>query len=354
MNNDFAVVLMNLGSPDSPKVKDVKKYLNQFLMDEKVIDYAYLWRLILVRGIIVPLRAANSAKAYSKIWWKEGSPLVVLTRQLADLVSKTGDIDVEIAMRYGQPDTKAAYDKLMERNPNLKRVLLVPLYPHYAMSSFETAYEFALEQHKKGKYPFKVEVLKPFYNDPDYIHSLSESIRPYLDKGYEQLLFSYHGLPERHMTKGDITGNHCMKTENCCMVPSEAHRFCYKHQCTETTRLVAEKLNLQPDFFKMSFQSRLGREEWVKPYTIDRLKSLPGEGIKKLLIICPAFVSDCLETLEEIAMEGKKDFLEAGGENYQFIPCLNTETLWVESLAKWIKEVDAGEKERLLEVNKLP
>ncbi|HPH83824.1 MAG TPA: ferrochelatase [Ferruginibacter sp.] len=325
------IMLMNLGSPDSTSVKDVRKYLNEFLMDGRVIDIPYLARLLLVRGIIVPFRAPKSAEAYKTIWTDKGSPLVDLTRQLQEALQLQVSEPVEIAMRYGNPDPQSAFDKLLKREPGLQEVVAVPLYPHYAMSSFETAVEQVKEIYKKNKYDFKLSIVDPYYNDTAYIEALAENMRPYLLADYDHILFSYHGVPGRHIRKSDVTGCHCLKTADCCNVPSPAHAFCYRHQCFTTTKLVTAKLGIPENKFSISFQSRLGKG-WLEPFTDIRLEQMPGEGIKKLLILCPAFVSDCLETLEEIAERGKETFIEAGGETYTMIPCLNTHPLWVKAL----------------------
>lgn len=336
---------MNLGSPDSTEVKDLRRYLSEFLMDERVIDYPYLFRLMLVRGIIVPFRSPKSAEAYKKIWTKEGSPLIVLTKELQKALQEKISEPVEVAMRYGTPSMTDAYDSLIKKNPEIEEVTLIPLYPHYAMSSYETAVEHAKEIHRKKKYSFKISFIKPFYDEPDYINALSESIKPFLKQDYDHILFSYHGVPERHIFKGDITGKHCLKTENCCAIDSPAHQQCYRHQCLKTTNLVAQKFNLPSEKFSYSFQSRLGRDEWLKPYTAKRLEEMPAEGIEKLLVICPAFVSDCLETLEEIAETGKESFLYAGGKAFTMIPCLNVHPLWVQAIQKYLQSVKDGKKE---------
>ena len=332
------IILMNLGSPDSAEVKDVKHYLNEFLMDERVIDYPYLFRLLLVKGIIVPFRAPKSAKAYESIWTTEGSPLIVLTKQLQKSLQNQIDEPVEIAMRYGSPSPDEAYYSLLKKNPGLEEVILMPLYPHYAMSSYETAVEYMKKVHRKNKYSFSLTTIRPYYNQADYIHALSESIKPYLYQNFDKLLFSYHGVPERHIVKGDITGNHCLKRSDCCEIDSPAHQYCYRHQCFQTTTRVTEELQIPKEKFEQSFQSRIGRDKWLTPYTAKRLSELPTEGIKRLLVVCPAFVSDCLETLEEIAEQGKEIFLQAGGESFTVIPCLNTHPVWVGAIAKWIKE----------------
>jgi len=339
---------MNLGSPDSTEVKDVRRYLMQFLMDKRVIDYPYIFRQILVGGIIVPFRAPKSAEAYKTIWTKEGSPLIVFTKQLKDKLQLSITEPVEAAMRYGNPSMETAYDNLIEKMPDMEEVIAVPMYPHYAMSSYETAVARAQEIYRKKKYRFGLTFIKPYYNDVNYIRALSEHMRPYLAKEFDHILFSYHGIPESHLKKTDVTGHHCLQSADCCQLDSPAHAKCYRHQCLQTTRLVTEELQIPKNKYSHSFQSRLGREEWLKPYTDFRLAEMPAEGIKKLLIVCPAFVSDCLETLEEIAIRGKESFLAAGGESFTMISCLNTDPLWVNAIAKWVNEYVQGNQSMVL------
>ena len=347
-NSKKGVILMNLGSPDSTEVKDVRKYLDEFLMDERVIDKSWLFRALLVKGIIVPFRAPKSAEAYETIWTDEGSPLIVNTQHLQKALQNEIEEPVEIAMRYGNPTPEAAYEALLKKMPDMEEVIAVPLYPHYAMSSYETAVEYAKEIHKKKKYSFKLTFIKPFYNEPNYLHALAENIRPYLQKDYDHLLFSYHGIPGRHIRKSDVTGCHCLQKDNCCEVASPAHEFCYRHQVITTTKLVTEALNIPKEKYSISFQSRLGKG-WLTPFTDMRLKELPAEGKKNILIICPAFVSDCLETLEEIAVREKKSFMEAGGESYEMIPCLNTNPLWVKTIAGYIESIKENKTEMVLQ-----
>ena len=340
------ILLMNLGSPNSTEVKDVRTYLSEFLMDEKVIDLPYILRLLLVRGIIVPFRAPKSAEAYRTIWTDQGSPLIQLTRDLQKEVQKKSEEPVEIIMRYGNPDPSIGFEQLMEKVPGLEEVILFPLYPHFAMSSYETAVDYAYEVHKKKNYPFKLTTIKPHYDQPAYINALAASILPWLDQEFDQVVFSYHGIPQRHIRKSDTTGQHCLSVHDCCNVDSVAHKTCYRHQVFTTTKLVTEKLGLPASKYSISFQSRLGKG-WLEPFTDIRLAQLPGEGIKKILIICPAFVSDCLETLEEIAERGKETFMEAGGERFTMIPCLNTHPLWVDCIVNWIKDYSNGNTEMI-------
>ncbi len=344
-----AILLMNLGSPDSTQVKDVKRYLTEFLMDERVIDMPFWKRTLIVRGIIVPFRAPKSAEAYKSIWTKDGSPLIHLTKDLQKAVQKNFEEIVEINMRYGNPSTENVLRKLHQQIAGLEEVILFPLYPHYAMSSYETAVQQVKDVHKEHGYGSTLVVIKPYYKEAVYIDALAESIQPYLEKDFDKILFSYHGVPERHILKGDITGCHCLRSETCCYTPSPAHEFCYRHQCVITTELVVNKLAIPREKAEQTFQSRLGRDPWLKPYTAKRLAELPKEGVKKLLVACPAFVSDCLETLEEIAEEGKHIFMEAGGESFTMIPCLNTHPKWIEAVTKWLKDYMNGDESMLLQ-----
>ncbi|MEO8412536.1 MAG: ferrochelatase [Ginsengibacter sp.] len=337
MASKKGVLLMNLGSPDSTDVKDLRKYLDEFLMDARVIDKGRLLRALLVKGIIVPFRAPKSAEAYKAIWTDRGSPLVETTRQLQLALENEIDEPVAIAMRYGTPDPEQGFNELLEKDPAIEEVVAMPLYPHYAMSSYESAVEHAKEIHKKKGYSFKLSFVEPFYNDAGYLNALAENIRPFLNEPYDQLLFSYHGIPERHIRKSDVTGIHCLQVENCCDVPSRAHAYCYRHQVFTTTKEVTEILNIPKDKYRISFQSRLGKG-WLTPFTDIRLTELPNEGVTKLLVICPAFVSDCLETLEEINIRGREEFMKAGGESFMMIPCLNVNPLWVKAVAKFVTD----------------
>lgn len=339
---------MNLGSPDSTSVPDVRRYLNEFLMDERVIDKPWLLRTLLVRGIIVPLRAPKSAQAYKSIWTDKGSPLLVISKEQEEALQYQLTEPVTIAMRYGKPSPKDAYDLLINEHPDLEEILVIPMYPHYAMSSYETAVEYAKEQHRKGGYSFKLAFIKPFFDEEHFIEALTESIRPHIQKEFDQILFSYHGIPERHIKKCDPTGKHCLQVNNCCETPSVAHEVCYRHQCWVTTQLVADKLGIPKNKRGFSFQSRLGKDPWLQPYTAVRLEELPKEGVKKLIVVCPAFVADCLETIEEMGEEGRELFLHAGGESFDLIPCLNDHPLWIGTMAKWVKDFVKGDRNMVL------
>jgi ferrochelatase len=331
------VLLVNLGSPDSPEPKDVKKYLGEFLMDERVIDVPLWARTLLVKGIILNTRPKASAAAYKKIWWKEGSPLIVLSERLQDKIQNQVDFPVALAMRYGSMTIKKGLQELVDKG--VDEVFLIPLYPQFAMATTETILVLAEEIRKEYFPNITIQDLKAFYNNENYINVLSNSIAKHLqDNDYEHLLFSYHGVPERHIRKSDVTKSHCKIDGSCCETASPAHEFCYRHQCKEVTRLVAEKLNLKAGSFSTSFQSRLGFDPWLQPYTDRTIERLGKQGIKKMAIVTPAFVSDCLETLEEIAMEGEEIFHEMGGKDFTTVPCLNDDQEFVDLLSNWIND----------------
>ncbi|QRM88803.1 ferrochelatase [Lacinutrix sp. WUR7] len=329
------ILLVNLGSPESPEPKDVKKYLGEFLMDERVIDIPVLARTALVKGIILNTRPKASAAAYKKIWWEEGSPLIVLSERLQKKLQKETEMPVALAMRYGTMTMKKGIQELIDKG--VDEVLLFPLYPQFAMATTETITVLAEKLRQKFFPNIKIESVPAFYNKPDYIEVLSNSIARHLeDKNYDHVLFSYHGVPERHIRKSDITKSHCKIDGSCCVTPSKAHEFCYRHQCLEVTRLVAEKLRFKEGAFSTSFQSRLGFDPWLQPYTDRTIERLGKQGVKNMAIVTPAFVSDCLETLEEIAMEGQEIFHEMGGKDFTTVPCLNDDDAWVSLLAKWV------------------
>ena len=326
--------MINLGSPDSTSIKDVRKYLDEFLMDERVIGKSYWFRWFLVKVIILNTRPRKSAKAYKKIWWKEGSPLIVLSKRLFDKVTKLVKFPVALAMRYGSISIFKGLKELDDKG--VKNITVLPLYPHYAMSSYETVVEKVKDEVKTNFPHLKIKTVEPFYNDKKYIDLLCKKIKSTISKiEYDHILFSYHGIPISHLKISDPTNSHCYKVKDCCNNHSDAHKFCYKHQVLETTELVVKKLKIDKNKFSNAFQSRLPNEAWLKPYTDDELVRLAKEGKKKLVIVTPAFVTDCLETLEEIAMEGKEEFLEAGGESYHYVPCLNDDDDWAKLISKW-------------------
>jgi len=335
--NKKGLLLINLGSPDSTSVPDVRKYLREFLMDGRVLDIPWPIRWCVVNLAILPMRPAQSAEAYAQVWTPEGSPLVVSSRNVQQkLQQQVGDdFVVELAMRYQSPSIETAIARLQAKG--VTDLLIFPLFPHYAMSSFETAVVRAQEIAARTAPEMKLRVIAPYYDDPDYIAALVASAKPFLQDTYDHLLFSFHGLPERHLRKSDPTGSHCLVKPDCCTTPCEAHKTCYRAQCFATVRAFVEAAGVPADKFSVAFQSRLGRDPWLKPYTDFELTRLAESDVKKMLVMCPAFVSDCLETLEEIAMRGSETFLEAGGTELTLIPCMNENPQWLESLEKIVR-----------------
>ena len=329
-----AVLLVNLGSPASPSVADVRRYLREFLMDGRVLDVNWFVRFCIVNFAILPARPKQSAHAYQSVWTPEGSPLIVTSRKLQALLKQRVSLPVELAMRYQAPSIREAIFNLSRSGAN--EILLIPLFPHYAMSSYETAVERVKEIAGKVAPQMRIQVQPPYFDQPDYIAALVASAQPYLAKGYGHLLFSFHGLPERQIRKSDPTGCHCLTAANCCEVSSPAHATCYRAQCFKTVAAFVAQAGIPREKYSVAFQSRLGRDPWLKPYTDHELGTLPSHGIKELLVICPAFVSDCLETLEEIGMRGRETFLGAGGVKFDQIPCLNEHPLWIEALRKMV------------------
>ncbi len=335
---DHALLLVNLGSPASTSVADVRRYLNQFLMDPYVIDLPWPVRRLLVSLILVK-RPEQSAHAYASIWWDEGSPLVVLTRRLqAAMAGHWPHGPVEIAMRYGQPALPEVLARLAAQG--VRKVTLAPLYPQFADSTVTTVVELARQTVAERQLPLELRVLQPFYEHPEYIEALVASAEPYLQQDYDHLLLSFHGLPERHLKKLDPTGNHDFQAADCCKNASAVMRaVCYRGQCLATARAFATKMGIPDGKWSVSFQSRLGRAKWIEPYTETRLDELARAGVKKLLVMCPAFVADCIETLEEIGMRGSEQFVEAGGEELVLVPCLNDHPKWAKVLAEMCEKV---------------
>jgi len=256
--------------------------------------------------------------------------LVVISQNVQEKLQRRINIPVELAMRYQNPSIPDAVNRLAGKG--ITDVLLIPLFPHYAMSSYESAVERVKEVAAKVSPQMRIQVEPPFFDRPEYISALVTSAQDYLQKGYDHLLFSYHGLPERQIKKSDPTGCHCLNTSDCCRMPSQAHATCYRAQAFKTVNAFVEKAGIPKEKYSVSFQSRLGRDPWLKPYTDYELPRLAKSGVKRMLVMCPAFVSDCLETIEEIGMRGREDFLKAGGKEFAQIPCLNEHPLWIDTL----------------------
>jgi len=307
----------------------VRSYLREFLMDGRVLDAPKPIRWMVVNGFILPFRPKSSAEAYGNIWTDEGSPLLVTSEHVRSHLHRE-DLPVFLAMNYGEPSIPGEVARI--REAGITHLYVMPQYPHYAMSSYETVVVKAMEELRNQTPEIATTLLQPFYQDEDYLEAAAEVARPFLEEPYDMVLFSFHGIPERHLRKTDPSHAHCLATEDCCEKCHPAHATCYRHQCKVSARLTAERAGIPPEKYQVTFQSRLGRDPWLQPYTDKTLEALPAQGVKRLLVACPAFTADCLETLEEISMEGKETFLEAGGESFHQIPCLNEHPRWLQML----------------------
>jgi len=342
--NTTSVVLLNLGTPDEPKPEAVGRYLKEFLMDKWVVDIPTPFRWFLVHVLIVPKRKHTSAEAYEKVWTEKGSPLMWHTSEFSEKVRSKliGKAEVELAMRYGNPSIQAVVERLFQKR--VKKIIVMPLYPQYAESTFRSSREEFLRQvlrvSQTGKvWNPEVQFVPPFFADAGFIAAYSDLIKETLEREKPQhLLFSYHGVPERHVLRTDQTGKHCLKRPDCCDKMVEANRHCYRAQCYETTRLIARHLGLKDDFYSVSFQSRLGRTPWIKPYTDLVYPELAARGVEKLVVVSPSFTADCLETVEEIAMRGKEEF-QNGNQSRDLVqvPCLNSDDRWVQAAVQMLE-----------------
>jgi len=330
-----AVLIINLGTPDSPSVKDVRRYLREFLMDRRVIDIPFWRRFFLIHGIIAPFRAPESAKGYQQLWTVEGSPLKVHGQKLEALLDRElgDDYVVRLAMRYQNSSIESVLSQF--ENKGFKKLIIVPLYPQYASSSTGSTLEEVMRVVREWEVVPEIKLVSQFFNHPLFIKAFAEIASSYVIPAkvgiqYQHYLFSYHGLPERQILKASCD-NYC-RLGDCCSVYHSKNQYCYRAQCFETTRLVAQELGIKKEQYTICFQSRLGKEPWIKPYTDEVIKDLARRGVKKVLVFSPAFVADCLETTIEIGHEYKKLFQEHGGEQWQLVESLNTHPLWVQCL----------------------
>ncbi|WP_299458876.1 ferrochelatase [uncultured Microscilla sp.] len=333
------VLIVNLGTPDNPKTPAVRRYLREFLMDGRVIDIPYIPRFLLVNGIISTFRAPKSAKEYQKLWTEEGSPIKIYGFEVEKLLQEAlgDDFIVSLGMRYQNPSVQVALDRL--KNKGLERIIVIPLFPQYASATSGSVHQKVMELVKKWQIVPDIHFVQSFFDYPEFVHAFAEIGKKYLKEAeYDHVLFSYHGLPERQIRKGDHTGT-CLKEAtanpylegeaNCCATLHNHNRGCYRAQCFATTRLLAQALELKDDQVTTCFQSRLGRDPWLKPYTEDTIKELAQKGKKRVLAFSPAFVADCLETTIEVGEEYKEVFEEAGGEHWQLVESLNSNPLWI-------------------------
>lgn len=336
----YGVLLINLGTPDAPEVPEVRRYLDEFLSDPRVLDIAPLARWLLLHLVILRTRPRESAAAYRKIWTDRGSPLLYHSLDLVEKVQQVlGEaVHVELAMRYQNPSIASALGRL--RGHSVDRIVALPLFPQYSSAATGSAIEKLLEEASKDWNVPSIQVVPPFYDHPSFIDSFAAVARPVLDEFKpDRILLSYHGLPERHVIKSDASGGaHCLRSKECCSRIVGTNRNCYRAQCYATSRALGERLSLSPDDWEVSFQSRLGRDPWIKPYSDERINALPAEGVKRLAVLCPAFVADCLETLEEIGIRAKEDFIGHGGEDLRLVPSLNSHDRWVQSVVELLRE----------------
>jgi ferrochelatase len=332
-----AVLLVNLGSPDSVSVADVRRYLREFLGDERVLDLPDVARWLLLEGIILRTRPKKSAHAYSQIWTAQGSPLIVTSQSVRDRLARRlgDDTPVYLAMRYGQPSIASVVAQIAA--DGIEELLLFPQYPHYAMSSWETVVAKVYAEAAQLAPRVRIDCLSPFYAEADYIEALYQVTAPYLAQPHDHVLFSYHGIPERHLRKADSSKAHCLRVPDCCNTCSPVQSTCYRAQVLATTRALVERAGIPAGKFSVSFQSRLAGEPWLTPFTDHVLAELPKQGKKRLLVLCPAFVADCLETLEEIRGQGRETFMNAGGETFEQIPCLNDQPPYIGFLERRVR-----------------
>lgn len=331
------VLLVNLGTPDSPSVPDVRRYLDEFLMDERVIDINPINRTLLVKGIIVPFRGPKSAKIYQKVWSDKGSPLLYYSERQKELLQQAlgNDYIVELAMRYQSPSIESALEALKKKQVSCIKV--IPLFPQYASASTGSVNQKIMEIVSKWQTIPDISFISSFHDNEGMLEVFADNARKYQPESFDHILFSFHGLPERQLLKADDTGKYCLQVPDCCSRFNDANRMCYSAQSHDTARLLAAKLNIPKEKYTVCFQSRLGNSPWKKPYTTDVLKELAAKGAKRLLVFSPAFVADCLETLYEIVEEYHDEFVALGGEKVQLVESLNDNPKWIAALEKMVK-----------------
>jgi len=321
LQKNEGVLLINLGSPKELSKKSVRQYLRVFLSDDNVVDLPKFFQQFILRLFILPFRPKNTLEAYEKIWTKEGSPLIISTESIANKLTEKTGWNVEYAMRYEEPSIEKALHKFKKNEIN--KIYVISLYPHNAMATTVTTELETRNVAMNVSNDFELIFTKPFFDNEEYINAMVNSIRPYVEnKSYDKIIFSYHGIPKRQAKKTDETGEHCFSTSNCCEIENDGSKDCYRSHTRIASDLTAKKLGLEDDQWEIAYQSRIG-PGWLTPFTDKRLAKLPEEGKDNIAILCPSFISDCLETLEEIDIRGRETFLKAGGKNMTYIPCLN-------------------------------
>jgi protoporphyrin/coproporphyrin ferrochelatase len=328
-------ILLNLGTPDSADPRSVRRYLKEFLMDPYVLDIPWVARWLLVHGAILPKRSYTSAAAYEKIWGEKGSPLLAHLLELSEKVQEVlkSDWVVRPAMRYGRPSIRVALEGFKEAG--VKEITLLPLYPQYSLAATESSIQKCKKLLKEIAPDTRIRVTPPFYQHSLFIESFAQVAEESLkDFPHDHLLFSFHGLPERQVKKTDLSDQYCLTKSECCAQINNENLDCYRAQCYRTAELLAQRMKLASDRYSVCFQSRLGRTPWIKPYTDEFYRQLPKQGVKRLAVMCPAFVADCLETLEEVQIRGKEEFIRHGGEDLKLVPSLNASDFWAKSVSQ--------------------
>lgn len=338
----IGVLLLQLGTPDSTAVGDVRRYLREFLGDPRVLDVPAPLRAFLLNVVILPFRPRRSAEQYAKIWTPEGSPLLLHTEALAAAVAeRLGEgFRVEVAMRYRNPSIESALGRLEEAG--CRRIVVLPLFPQYASASGGSAVAKVLEVAASRVNVPDVTTIGAFYDDPRYVAAVAAVARPVLaEHAPDHVLFSYHGLPESQITKADPSGSWCLASESCCDTVTDVNRNCYRAQCYATSRALAAALGLAEGTWSTSFQSRLAGQQWIRPFTDHVLPELFERGVRRLAVLTPSFVADCLETLEEIGIRARDQWAELGGEDFALVPCVNSDDVWVDAVVSLVREAVA-------------
>lgn len=338
MDKKTGVLLVNLGTPDSPAPNDVYRYLIEFLTDARVIDSPWLFRQLLVRGVIVPKRYKQSAKSYQEIWTEEGSPLKIYGYRVKDfLQQRVGEhMIVELAMRYQSPSIKESLDQLIGKG--CQKIIVLPLFPQYASATTGSVIQKIMEIVSKWHNIPEMVYVDQYATHPGLIRSFCAVASDYEIQNYDHVLFSFHGLPQNHLVKADSSKQCCMKSKECCFSLSHKNQGCYSAQCYATANALVKALKLRSEKYSISFQSRLGKEPWLQPYTSEIIHQLAKQGKKRVLVFCPSFVCDCLETIFEIKVEYAEEFKRAGGEVLDLVPGINDHPQWIDTLVDLVKE----------------
>lgn len=339
------LLLINLGTPDAPSVRAVRRYLREFLSDPRVLDVNFVLRKLLLYGVILPWRPKQSAKAYRSIWTDRGSPLLFHGRDLAQKTAAAlGDQwQVELAMRYQNPSIASALERF--RRASIDQIVAFPLFPQYSSAAWGSAVEKLFADASRSWNVPTLQVVPPYYDHPAFIEAFAALIQPVLGSlNPDKVILSYHGLPERQVIKSDESdAQHCLRSDTCCDAIVAVNRNCYRAQCFATSRVLARRLALPEGTWETTFQSRLGRTPWIRPYTDERIRELARSGCRRVAVVCPAFTADCLETLEEIGIRGRQDFIANGGEELRLVPSLNSEDAWVHALIQIATGITACE-----------